>query len=79
MSCILILIVGRLVVVAIPFTLGKVVEIFEGYYTGGPKRSFWPFLLAYVALRYLQGKGGLSALQDVRFSGVSLIFIDTFN
>lgn len=67
--CILVLIVGRLVMVALPLTLGALLDLFETQYWSDPPpphpRSFWPLLLGYVGLRFLQGSGGLAALRDV--------------
>ncbi|KLO14578.1 hypothetical protein SCHPADRAFT_914776 [Schizopora paradoxa] len=65
--CLLILFVGRFVNVALPFTLGKLVKIFEG----SEAQSFWPFLLAYVVLRFLSGSGGLSSMIDTLWTPVS--------
>jgi hypothetical protein len=44
-----------------PLTLGWLVQILEGRREG----SLWLYLFGYTALRFLQGSGGLSALQDV--------------
>ncbi|KAF8908803.1 hypothetical protein CPB85DRAFT_1435915 [Mucidula mucida] len=60
MLCIIILIVGRFVNALVPFTLGELIRILEG----NSKRSPWPILIVYVALRFLQGSGGLAALRD---------------
>ena len=62
MLCILLVVLGRVVMFLTPYTLAKVVEIFEK----GTEASPWPYLLAYVALRFLQGTGGIAALRDVR-------------
>lgn len=59
--CILLLVVGRLVNLALPFTLGELISILEG----DDGRSPWPYLFTYVGLRYLQGSGGLAAIRDV--------------
>ena len=63
------LLIGRAVNVAVPLTLGGLVDLFEKQYGTGPQvpqtRSFWPYLFAYVGLRFLQGGGGLNALRDV--------------
>lgn len=59
--CILILMLGRVINLAMPLTLGHLVRVFEGVAPGSP----WPWLFAYVGLRYLQGSGGLSAVRDV--------------
>lgn len=67
--------VGRVVNVAVPLTLGGLLETLEQQFGSGqgtPQgRSFWPYLLAYMGLRFLQGSGGLGALRDVSlpFSG----------
>lgn len=69
----LVLLVGRAVNVALPLTLGGLVDVFEKQYGPGAgtppaePRPFWPYLIAYVALRFLQASGGLSALRDVSF------------
>lgn len=44
-----------------PLTLSWLVQILEGQKEG----SLWLYLFGYTALRFLQGSGGLSALQDV--------------
>ena len=56
-----ILMLGRVINFAMPLTHGKLVSILEGQSSQSP----WPFLFGYVALRFLQGNGGLSALRDV--------------
>ncbi|KAJ4468248.1 mitochondrial half-size ABC transporter [Lentinula aciculospora] len=64
--CILIVLSGRFVNAVMPFTLGELIKVFE-------KRSnysMWPLLLLYVALRFLQGSGGLAALRDVLWTPV---------
>jgi hypothetical protein len=67
---------GRAVNLALPLTLGKVVNILEGE----SHQPLWPYLLGYVGLRFLQGSGGLAAIGDVSLgSGVifhSLILSD---
>lgn len=55
------MVVGRGVNVLTPLSLSKVVQIFEE----GSSASPWPYLLAYVVLRFLQGNGGIAALRDV--------------
>lgn len=59
--CILLLIVGRFVNFLLPWTLGEVVRMFEAPDGHSP----WPYLFAYVGLRFLQSAGGLAALRDV--------------
>ena len=44
-----------------PLTLGELIRAFDGH----SKRSPWPLLFGYVALRFLQGSGGLAAIRDV--------------
>ena len=61
------LLVGRLVNIAVPLTLGKLIEILEQHLGSGAESAFWPYLLAYVGLRFLQGGGGLNALRDVSY------------
>ena len=63
--CGLLIVAGRLVNVAVPLTFGKLVEAFE---TGAG--SPWMYLGLYVALRFLQGSGGLSALRDTLWAPV---------
>ena len=53
--------VGRVVNVLVPVVFAQLVRIFEE----GSKVSPWPYLGAYVALRFLQSSGGLAALRDV--------------
>ena len=54
---------------AVPLTLGELLIVLERKYGGGSPvpdtTSCWPYLWAYVGLRYLQSTGGLSALRDV--------------
>jgi ABC-type transport system involved in Fe-S cluster assembly fused permease/ATPase subunit len=57
--CILVLLLGRAVNLAMPLTLGKVVSILEGK----TKQSLWPYLFGYVCLRFLQGSGGLEVVR----------------
>ncbi len=57
---------GRVVNAVMPFALGEVVRILEG----NSNRSVWPVLFLYVALRFLQGSGGLAALRDVGYRGI---------
>lgn len=64
--CIVILLLGRIINLAMPLTLGKLVSILEGQSSQSP----WPFLFGYVALRFLQGSGGLSALRDCLWAPV---------
>ncbi|KAK2467807.1 hypothetical protein APHAL10511_000102 [Amanita phalloides] len=64
--CIFILTLGRVVNLAMPLTIGQLVRVFEGRVPGSP----WPWLFTYVALRYLQGSGGLSAIRDCLWAPV---------
>uniref|UniRef100_A0A0W0EYS8 Putative mitochondrial half-size ABC transporter n=1 Tax=Moniliophthora roreri TaxID=221103 RepID=A0A0W0EYS8_MONRR len=64
--CIFLLLIGRLVNAAQPFALGELVKIFEGR----SSYSVWPVLGIYVALRFLQGSGGLAALRDALWAPV---------
>ncbi|CAA7259242.1 unnamed protein product [Cyclocybe aegerita] len=64
--CIIILLIGRVVNIAMPITLGALVKILEG----GSEDSPWPFLFGYVGLRFLQGSGGLSAVRDALWAPV---------
>jgi len=56
-----ILLIGRVINGILPFALGELTRIFEGQST----RSPWTVLGLFVALRFLQGSGGLNALRDV--------------
>jgi hypothetical protein len=58
---VLIVILGRFVVVAVPFFLANLIFVFEEGITSPP----WLYLFGYVGLRFLQGSGGLGALLDV--------------
>ncbi|KAI0644589.1 hypothetical protein C8Q79DRAFT_1104913 [Trametes meyenii] len=58
--CFLIMIVGRVVNFLVPLVFARLVRIFEE----GSKVSPWPYLGAYVGLRFLQATGGLAALRD---------------
>ncbi|KIL68923.1 hypothetical protein M378DRAFT_184787 [Amanita muscaria Koide BX008] len=64
--CIFILLLGRFVNFAMPLALGRLVLVLEGGEQGSP----WPWLFAYVGLRYLQGSGGLSAIRDCLWAPV---------
>ncbi|EJD03189.1 uncharacterized protein FOMMEDRAFT_108336 [Fomitiporia mediterranea MF3/22] len=74
MLCMIVLAIGRVVNVAVPLTLGGLVDLLEKQFGLGPgtppRRSFWPYLLAYVGLRFLQGSGGLGALRDTLWAPV---------
>lgn len=52
---------GRVVNVFLPLTLGKLVKTFEDHNDGV---SFWPYLITYIVLRFLQSTGGIAALRD---------------
>jgi hypothetical protein len=65
---------GRVINLAMPLALGKLVSILEGHSSQSP----WPFLLGYIALRFLQGNGGLSALRDVSVSSLNMYHINKF-
>ncbi|KAI0696736.1 hypothetical protein BC835DRAFT_1405891 [Cytidiella melzeri] len=58
--CIGLIVVGRFVNFLVPLAFAQVVRIFEE----GSKVSPWPYLFAYVGLRFLQSPGGLAALRD---------------
>lgn len=78
--------VGRLVNAVLPLTLGALIDTFESLYEKTPPKmaySFWPLLLAYAGLRFLQSGGGLSALRNVshrlqkkRLFKTSLLLLD---
>ena len=57
----LILILGRVLNVAVPLVLTQLIFIFEQGVTSPP----WLYLFGYVGLHFLQGSGGLEALNDV--------------
>ena len=63
------MVLGRVVMVLTPLALAEVVKIFEN----NSKASPWPYLLSYVALRFLQGTGGIAALRDVRIHPSSFV------
>lgn len=77
------LVIGRFVNVALPLTLGELLHIFEAQYSGTPSspkpRSPWPYLLAYVGLRFLQSSGGLGALRDVRVKVRGLVYFIAYS
>ncbi|KAI0356362.1 hypothetical protein OH77DRAFT_1589332 [Trametes cingulata] len=58
--CFLIMVVGRVVNFLVPLVFARLVQIFEE----GSQVSPWPYLGAYVGLRFLQASGGLAALRD---------------
>ncbi|KAI9068369.1 hypothetical protein FKP32DRAFT_1587767 [Trametes sanguinea] len=58
--CVLIMIVGRVVNFLVPLVFAQLVRVFEE----GTQVSPWPYLGAYVGLRFLQASGGLNALRD---------------
>ena len=62
--CFLIMVVGRVVNFLVPLVFAQLVRVFEE----GSKVSPWPYLGAYVGLRFLQASGGLAALRDVSFT-----------
>ncbi|KJA27744.1 hypothetical protein HYPSUDRAFT_130746 [Hypholoma sublateritium FD-334 SS-4] len=64
--CLIILLLGRVINLAMPLTIGKLVSVLEGTSAGSP----WPYLFGYAGLRFLQGSGGLSALQDCLWAPV---------
>ncbi|KAF8267679.1 hypothetical protein EI94DRAFT_1729904 [Lactarius quietus] len=64
--CVLLLILGRFVTVALPFFLAKLVSVFEQGVTSPP----WFYLLGYVFLRFLHSSGGLPALRDALWAPV---------
>ena len=60
-ACITLVVIGRFVNFLVPLTFAQIVKIFEE----GSKESVWPYLFAYVGLRFLQSSGGLAAVRDV--------------
>ncbi|KAF8160969.1 hypothetical protein B0H34DRAFT_698907 [Crassisporium funariophilum] len=64
--CVIILLLGRIINLAMPITLGELIKVLEGRSTHSP----WPFLFGYVGMRFLQGSGGLSALRDCLWAPV---------
>ncbi|KAF8891689.1 hypothetical protein BD779DRAFT_1512462 [Infundibulicybe gibba] len=64
--CIIILLFGRVINIALPFVLAGLLRAFESTSENSP----WPFLFGYVALRFLQGSGGLAAIRDAFWAPV---------
>ncbi len=62
------MIVGRVVNFLVPLVFAQLVRVFEE----GTKVSPWPYLGAYVGLRFLQATGGLAALRDVSLVRMSV-------
>ncbi|KAG2052405.1 hypothetical protein BDR06DRAFT_957682 [Suillus hirtellus] len=66
-ACFFILVLGRVVNACLPFVLGALITTFD---TPGvvPFPAFgsspWPYLIAYVVLRFLASSGGLVAFRD---------------
>jgi len=50
-----------------PLALAQLIRTLE------ERRSPWPYLFAYVGLRFLQGSGGLAAVRDVRVLDLQLV------
>ncbi|KDQ21393.1 hypothetical protein BOTBODRAFT_25832 [Botryobasidium botryosum FD-172 SS1] len=67
--CIFILVIGRLVNVALPFTMKGLVAMFSNYQEG-PHPSPWPLLFLFAGLKFLQGSGGLNAIRDTLWAPV---------
>ncbi|KAI0266983.1 hypothetical protein BC834DRAFT_871984 [Gloeopeniophorella convolvens] len=66
--CGALLVVGRAINLAVPFLFAELVAVFEKDNGSSP----WPYLFGYVALRFLQSSGGLSALRDYSDRGAYL-------
>ncbi|KAG5637231.1 hypothetical protein H0H81_005353, partial [Sphagnurus paluster] len=64
--CIVILLLGRVINLAMPLALGQLVRLLEKPSAQSP----WPFLFGYVGLRFLQGSGGLAAIRDALWAPV---------
>jgi len=64
--CVLILILGRLVNLAVPYILTRLVFVLEEGVSSPP----WLYLSGYVGLRFLQSSGGLPALLDFLWTPV---------
>ncbi|KAI0915776.1 hypothetical protein AcW1_003720 [Taiwanofungus camphoratus] len=65
--CIVVVVVGRIVNIMVPFVFAELVHLFEeGSYTN----VLWLYLFAYVGLRFLQGSGGLAALREALWAPV---------
>ncbi len=60
------MIVGRFVNFFVPLVFAQLVRIFEQ----GSKQSIWPYVGAYVGLRFLQATGGLAAVRDVSLTSL---------
>jgi ABC-type bacteriocin/lantibiotic exporter with double-glycine peptidase domain len=61
-----ILLAGRFIAFASPYTLRELITAFDA----GDGRSPWPYLFAYVALRFLSSSSGLSALRAALWAPV---------
>ncbi|OCH90247.1 hypothetical protein OBBRIDRAFT_793486 [Obba rivulosa] len=64
--CIILVLIGRVVNLLTPYMFAEVVRRL----TQDSSQSPWPYLFAYVGLRFLQGSGGLSALRDALWAPV---------
>jgi ABC-type transport system involved in Fe-S cluster assembly fused permease/ATPase subunit len=58
--------IGRVINLFIPLTLAKLVRVLEAPDGTSP----WPYLFFYVAMRFLQGSGGLPAVRDTLWAPV---------
>ncbi|PCH43974.1 hypothetical protein WOLCODRAFT_26357 [Wolfiporia cocos MD-104 SS10] len=65
--CILVVAVGRLVNILVPFIFAELVHMFED---GSQSAALWTYLFVYVGLRFLQASGGLNALREVLWAPV---------
>jgi hypothetical protein len=54
------LLIGRVINVFLPLTLGRLIQTLEK----NDGTSFWPYLISYVVLQFLQSNGGIAALRD---------------
>ncbi|CCL98348.1 uncharacterized protein FIBRA_00343 [Fibroporia radiculosa] len=65
--CIIVVVVGRLVNIMVPFVFAELVHMFEeGVYAS----TLWVYLFVYVGLRFLQSSGGLAALRETLWAPV---------
>ena len=66
MLCILLVALGRIVNILVPYVFAELVHKFEL----GSTSSLWLYLFTYVGLRFLQGSGGINALRDTLWAPV---------
>jgi len=67
MLCIVVVLVGRVVNILVPFVFAELVHMFE---EGSYSSTLWLYLFSYVGLRFLQANGGLSAVRETLWAPV---------